>query len=379
MKNIKEFNYKILIESPGRVNLIGEHIDYNGGNVLPASIDKKIFLYFKKNLKNSICKVNSIHYNEIITFELNEEKKELNSSWKNYIFGVIHYLKKLKGDQLNGFECIIDSSLPLGSGISSSSALICGLIKGLNDLFKLKISNHEMINISQKVEHNFIGVKGGIMDQFAIIFGKKDKIILLNCDTLNIKIIDIKFSPYKFLLLNTNVNHNLSSSDYNIRVKECESALKKIKIENKKLSCLANAPDDYIIKNESLFTKNEFKRALYVSQENKRVLKSIKLLKTSNFVAFGKLMYKSHEGLKNLYEVSCKELDFLVDYSKKYNYVLGSRMMGGGFGGCTINLIKEHYIKSYIKIVSEKYLNKFKKKLTSIEVSIEDGIKSIKK
>ena len=379
MKNIKEFNYKILIESPGRVNLIGEHIDYNGGNVLPASINKKIFLYFKKNLKNSICKVNSIHYNEIITFELNEEKKELNSSWKNYIFGVIHYLKKLKGDQLNGFECIIDSSLPLGSGISSSSALICGLIKGLNDLFKLKISNHEMINISQKVEHNFIGVKGGIMDQFAIIFGKKDKIILLNCDTLNIKIIDIKFSPYKFLLLNTNVNHNLSSSDYNIRVKECESALKKIKIENKKLSCLANAPDDYIIKNESLFTKNEFKRALYVSQENKRVLKSIKLLKTSNFVAFGKLMYKSHEGLKNLYEVSCKELDFLVDYSKKYNYVLGSRMMGGGFGGCTINLIKEDYIKSYIKIVSEKYLNKFKKKLTSIEVSIEDGIKSIKK
>ena len=379
MKNIKEFNYKILIESPGRVNLIGEHIDYNGGNVLPATIDKKIFLYFKKNLKNSICKVNSTHYNEIITFELNEEKKELNSNWKNYIFGVIHYLKKLKGDQLNGFECIIDSNLPLGSGISSSSALICGLIKGLNDLFKLKISNHEMINISQKVEHNFIGVKGGIMDQFAIFFGKKDKIILLNCDTLNLKMIDSKFSPYKFLLLNTNVNHKLSSSDYNRRVKECESALKKIKIENKKLSCLANAPEDYIIKNEPLFTKNEFKRALYVSQENQRVLKSTKLLKTSNFVDFGKLMYKSHEGLKNLYEVSCKELDFLVDYSKKYNYVLGSRMMGGGFGGCTINLIKEDYIKSYIKIVSEKYLNKFKKKLTSIEVSIEDGIKTIKK
>ena len=379
MKNIKEFNYKILVESPGRINLIGEHIDYNGGNVLPASIDKKIFLYFKKNLKNSTCKVNSIHYNELITFELNEEKKELNSNWKNYIFGVVHYLKKLKGDQLNGFECIIDSNLPLGSGISSSSALICGLIKGLNDLFKLKISNHEMINISQKVEHNFIGVKGGIMDQFAIFFGKKDKIILLNCNNLNLKMIDSKFSPYKFLLLNTNVNHNLSSSDYNTRVKECESALKKIKIENKKLSCLADTSDDYIIKNEPLFTKNEFKRALYVSQENQRVLKSTKLLKSSNFVDFGKIMYKSHEGLKNLYEVSCKELDFLVDYSKKYNYVLGSRMMGGGFGGCTINLIKEDYIKSYIKIVSEKYFNKFKNKLTAIEISIEDGIKTIKK
>lgn len=379
MKNIKEFNYKILVESPGRINLIGEHIDYNGGNVLPASIDKKIFLYFKKNLKNSTCKVNSIHYNELITFELNEEKKELNSNWKNYIFGVVHYLKKLKGDQLDGFECIIDSNLPLGSGISSSSALVCGLIKGLNDLFKLQISNHEMINISQKVEHNFIGVKGGIMDQFAIFFGKKDKIILLNCNNLNLKMIDSKFSPYKFLLLNTNVNHNLSSSDYNTRVKECESALKKIKIENKKLSCLADTSEDYIIKNEPLFTKNEFKRALYVSQENQRVLKSTKLLKSSNFVDFGKIMYKSHEGLKNLYEVSCKELDFLVDYSKKYNYVLGSRMMGGGFGGCTINLIKEDYIKSYIKIVSEKYFNKFKNKLTAIEISIEDGIKTIKK
>ena len=379
MKNIKEFNYKILVESPGRINLIGEHIDYNGGNVLPAAIDKKIFLYFKKNLENSTCKVTSIHYNESITFEINKEKKELNSNWKNYIFGVIHYLKKLKGDQLDGFECIIDSNLPLGSGISSSSALICGLIKGLNDLFKLKISNHEMINISQKVEHNFIGVKGGVMDQFAIFFGEKDKIILLNCNSLKLEMISGKLSPYKFLLLNTNVNHTLSSSDYNTRVKECKSALKKIKIENKKLSCLANASEDYIIKNESLFTKNEFKRALYVSQENQRVLKSSKLLKTSNFVDFGKLMYKSHEGLKNLYEVSCNELDYLVDHSKKYNYVLGSRMMGGGFGGCTINLIKEDYIKSYIKIVSEKYLNKFKKKLTSIEVSIEDGINTIKK
>tara|TARA_B100000941_G_scaffold282896_1_gene251855 strand:+ start:174 stop:1313 length:1140 start_codon:yes stop_codon:yes gene_type:complete len=379
MKNIKEFNYKILVESPGRINLIGEHIDYNGGNVLPAAIDKKIFLYFKKNLENSTCKVTSIHYNESITFEINKEKKELNSNWINYIFGVIHYLKKLKGDQLDGFECIIDSNLPLGSGISSSSALICGLIKGLNDLFKLKISNHEMINISQKVEHNFIGVKGGVMDQFAIFFGEKDKIILLNCNSLKLEMISGKLSPYKFLLLNTNVNHTLSSSDYNTRVKECKSALKKIKIENKKLSCLANASEDYIIKNESLFTKNEFKRALYVSQENQRVLKSSKLLKTSNFVDFGKLMYKSHEGLKNLYEVSCNELDYLVDHSKKYNYVLGSRMMGGGFGGCTINLIKEDYIKSYIKIVSEKYLNKFKKKLTSIEVSIEDGINTIKK
>ena len=379
MKNIKEFNYKILVESPGRINLIGEHIDYNGGNVLPAAIDKKIFLYFKKSLENSTCKVTSIHYNESITFELNKENKKINSDWKNYINGVVYYLKRLRGSQLDGFECVIDSNLPVGSGISSSSALVCGLIKGLNDLFELKISNHEMINISQKVEHNFIGVKGGVMDQFAIFFGEKDKIILLNCNSLKLEMINSKLSPYKFLLLNTNVNHTLSSSDYNKRVNECKSALKKAKNIDKRLTCLANASEGFIINNESLFTKNEFKRALYVSQENTRVLKSTKLIKALNFVEFGKLMYKSHEGLKNLYEVSCKELDFLVDHSKKYNYVLGSRMMGGGFGGCTINLIKEDYIKPYIKLVSEKYLNKFQKKLTPIGISIENGINTIKK
>ena len=379
MKNIKEFNYKILVESPGRINLIGEHIDYNGGNVLPAAIDKKIFLYFKKNLENSTCKVTSIHYNESITFELNKENKKINSDWKNYINGVVYYLKRLRGSQLDGFECVIDSNLPVGSGISSSSALVCGLIKGLNDLFELKISNHEMINISQKVEHNFIGVKGGVMDQFAIFFGEKDKIILLNCNSLKLEMINSKLSPYKFLLLNTNVNHTLSSSDYNKRVNECKSALKKAKNIDKRLTCLANASEGFIINNESLFTKNEFKRALYVSQENKRVLKSTKLIKALNFVEFGKLMYNSHEGLKNLYEVSCKELDFLVDHSKKYNYVLGSRMMGGGFGGCTINLIKEDNIKPYIKLVSEKYLNKFQKKLTPIGISIENGINTIKK
>jgi len=379
MKNIKEFNYKILVESPGRINLIGEHIDYNGGNVLPAAIDKKILLYFKKNLDNSTCKVSSLHYNESITFKLSKETKKINSNWKNYIIGVVYYLKKLSGSQLNGFECMIDSNLPLGSGISSSSALVCGIIKGLNDLFEFKISKYEMINIAQKVEHNFIGVKGGIMDQFAIFFGEKDKIILLNCNSLKLKMINSKFSPYKFLLLNTNVNHNLSSSDYNKRVNECKNALKKIKNIDNKLSCLANASEDIIINNKSLFTNNEYKRALYVSQENQRVLKSTKLIESSNLIEFGKLMYNSHEGLKNLYEVSCKELDFLVNHSKKYSHILGSRMMGGGFGGCTINLIKENYIKPYIKLVSKKYLNKFSKKLTPIEISIENGIKTIKK
>ena len=274
------------------------------------------------------------------------------------------------------FDCLILYDSPIHSVTFSGVSSKC-TPDGLNP-FKLKISNHEMINISQKVEHNFIGVKGGIMDQFAIFFGKKDKIILLNCDTLNLKMIDSKFSPYKFLLLNTNVNHKLSSSDYNTRVKECESALKKIKIENKKLSCLANAPEDYIIKNEPLFTKNEFKRALYVSQENQRVLKSSKLLKTSNFVDFGKLMYKSHEGLKNLYEVSCKELDFLVDYSKKYNYVLGSRMMGGGFGGCTINLIHTEFIDLFIEKISRKYLKKFSIPLSPIVITLGKGLRQEK-
>ena len=377
LKEIKDFNSEIIIESPGRINLIGEHIDYNGGFVLPAAIDKKIILFFKKNHK-PIGKIKSLHFNKSIEINLKKKIKKRNTKWENYIIGVVYYIVKLKKNKLNGFDCIIDSDLAVSSGISSSSALVCGFIKGLNDLFNLRFSFLDIIKISKNVEHQFIGLKGGIMDQFTILKGKRDKLILLNCHSLKYEMINAKFSPYKFLLLNTNVPHELSSTKYNDRVKECQKAFKKISNKYIKFKCLAEVPEKIINNCESILEENEFNRALYVSQENHRVLKSINLIKNLDFKKFGELMYNSHEGLKNLYEVSCKELDYLVNDSKKYKEILGSRMMGGGFGGCTINFIREDFIENYIEIISEKYFKEFSRKLTPIVTSIEDGIKSKK-
>ena len=363
---------KIIVESPGRINLIGEHVDYNGGFVLPGSIDKRIIIELSV-IAGNICSVESKTVKK--SFKLNLRKiAKSKTQWENYIIGVVYNLHILKKLKLKAFKCKIDSNLPIGAGISSSSSLICGIISGLNYLNNLKLSSDEIVDIVSDVEHNFIGLKGGIMDQFTIVNGKKNKLLLLNCQNRDFKYIDSNLSPYKIILFDTKIKHNLSDSSYNTRVEECNEALQIIKKKYKKYNFLVDVEEKVLNEFKDTLNEKVYNRALFVIQENKRTIESANKISQSKFKEFGKLMYKSHHGLKELYEVSCEELDFLVEFSCSYNEVIGSRMMGGGFGGCTINLIEENFVDDFIKTVSNAYLTKFNVRLNAFQTNIDNGV-----
>jgi len=375
MLDIKTFKSEVVIESPGRINLIGEHIDYNGGHVLPAAMDKKITLSFRKNNSNT-CEVLSSNFKSSFKVDLDKlERSEI--EWQNFILGVLFHVNVLKPDSFNGFDCIIESNLPLGSGISSSAALECGIAKGINELFDIGLTDIEIIKLSRDAEHTFVGTKCGIMDQFAVVKGKKDNLILLNCETLDYELIEADFNPYVVVLLNSNVSHSLASSEYNVRRDECDTALAAIQKKHPYYQFLTEVPAKVVKEFEKVLPEKIYNRALYVTQENKRTLKAVELLKNNDLKGFGGCLYKSHHGLQHLYEVSCKELDFLVEQTKGLDYVIGSRMMGGGFGGCTINIVHKDKVDELIENVSAAYEEKHNIQLTSIITTISDGVKRI--
>ena len=362
---------KIHIKSPGRVNLIGEHTDYNGGYVLPCALDLTIDLFIEKKSNESYVKTD-LGYS--MSFDVNTTFKKSNNHWENYVLGVINELKQIKS-KLNNFSCSIKSTLPSGAGISSSSALVCGLIKGLSKLNEIKLENSDVINLSRNVEHKYIGLLGGIMDQFTILNAKKNTAIFLDCEKLDSKFIKLEFKDYKLLLLDTNVKHNLANTEYNQRVSECKESLQIINILCKKnYANLSQVNRLDLSSSKEKLGKTLYRRALYVLNENQRVINSVEFLENNKLKEFGQLMYESHFGLKNDYKVSCKELDFLVEYTIKYNEILGSRMMGGGFGGCTLSLIKYNLIDEFIKVIKKEYFSKFKRKLNPIIANLDQGL-----
>lgn len=372
----QQFKQKpLMIASPGRINLIGEHTDYNGGLVFPATIDKYIVCALSKS-DWGYCRIYALDLDESFDLDLSKLEKQESGSWKNYIIGVIYGLLK-KGAKVDNFNLVFGGNIPMGAGLSSSAALENGIVYGLNELFELGLSKNEIMNISITAEHDFAGVNCGIMDQFANLHGKSENAILLDCSDLSFQHIPIQLDDYQFLLINTNVKHQLSDSPYNQRKLACKTGLQVLQNQFPQLKSLSEADLGQLNSVKDRLSEEVYNRCLYVIEENKRVVSSKIALENKDWQSFGELLFASHKGLSSLYEVSCPELDFLVDLAKKDPSVMGSRMMGGGFGGCTINLIKKDNIDSFISKVETEYQNRFGFSISTYPVNISNGTQII--
>jgi galactokinase len=358
----------IVIRSPGRINLIGEHTDYNDGFVLPAAIDKAIYVAIEKKPGNTVT-LHSIDFNESVELGL-DELAPRPGHWSTYILGVIDQLQK-RGNAISGFHLVIYGDVPLGAGLSSSAAVECGTAFALNELFKFNIDRKELALISQMAEHKFAGVKCGIMDQFASLMGKKDHVIRLDCRSLTYEYFPLRFQGYKIVLFDSQVKHSLASSAYNERRQECEQGVMLLQKKYPEVKSLRDATLPMIAELEH--NSVIYKRCKYVVEENVRVVEGCKDLLNADPGAFGKKMYATHNGLSELYEVSCSEIDFLVDAATKIPAIAGSRMMGGGFGGCTINIIKEEMVEAVTRMLSEQYIMAVQRELKTYIVGIENG------
>lgn len=369
---LKIFNMEpLLIFSPGRINIIGEHTDYNDGFVFPAAINKGIVTAIQKS-NTEFCTAVSADLNEEYTFSLENINSITNGGWKNYILGVVAEIQK-KGIKLKAFNIVFGGDIPVGSGLSSSAALENSLVFGLNELFGLELTKQEMIFVSQKAEHNYVGVRCGIMDQYASMFGKENSALFLDCRTIKADEITIDLKEYQLVLINTNVKHSLSESAYNDRRSVCEKVALMLEV-----TALRDTTEDSLIKLKGSIAAEDYQKALYVIQENKRVHQAVETLKNNDISKLGKLLYESHNGLQNQYKVSCDELDFLVNKAKENPQVAGARMMGGGFGGCTINIVLKSATALFIKEVSNAYLEKFNNKCDVYSVEISEGTHLIK-
>jgi galactokinase len=358
-----------LYYSPGRINLIGEHIDYNDGFVMPAAIDKGIF--FAITLNNSE-KINcySIDFDESISVPLSEVRKM--DGWKNYVLGVVNEFQKLNLG-VKGFNCAFGGNIPIGGGLSSSAALEGGISFGLNELCNFGMSRKDLALLGQRAEHNFPGVMCGIMDQYANMMSRKNTVMLLDTKNISNEYIPLNIEGYEIILINTKVHHSLAASEYNQRRKECEKGLEILKkgLHIQSFRDIKN-PDE-LLPFKSEMGDKIYRRCLFVAEEILRTKKAAILLKENDLIGFGKLMFETHEGLKNLYEVSCKELDFLVDAAKENKDVIGARLMGGGFGGSTINIVKQNGVASFLSKILPAYKKQFNIDAESYDVKVVNG------
>ena len=360
--------------APGRINLIGEHTDYNGGYVFPGAVDKGMIAEVKPNGTDKV-KAFAIDLYEDAEFDLNDPEGP-KASWARYIYGICREMQE-RGVDVKGFDTAFSGDVPLGSGMSSSAALESCYAFAINDLFgDNKVEKVDLAKAGQATEHKYIGVNCGIMDQFASVFGRKGYLIRLNCHTMDYSYFPFDPQGYCLVLLNSMVKHELASSAYNDRRRSCETVFALIKDKHQNVPALSYASMEMLDEVKSQVTEEDFLCAKYVIDERMRVLLVSDALNQGSYDIVGDLMYETHKGLSQEYKVSCPELDYLNEIAHECG-VTGSRMMGGGFGGCTINLVKQELYDAFIETAKNKYKERYGVSPLVYDVVIGDGARKL--
>jgi galactokinase len=361
----------LLIGAPGRVNLIGEHTDYNEGFVLPGAVDKRIYVAIAPNETNTV-NVFASQFNESYSFSLDITGPQ--KGWMNYLLGVSYHIQQ-QGKKIGGVDLVIDGDIPVGAGMSSSAALCSAYGFALNELFQLGLSRMDLAFIGQKTEHTFVGVNCGIMDQFASLHGKKGHVMKLDCRSLEYEYIPFDFPGYKIVLVNSMVSHSLAGSEYNVRRQQCEEGVAILQKHYPEIKSLRDVEPAMLMQYQDELPPVVFDRCSFIVYEKERLLRGCDALKNNDLTTFGKLMFATHEGLSKKYSVSCTELDFLAECAQHITGVAGARMMGGGFGGCTINIVQADVVDIFTQKIQAAFNGLFRITPEVYVTQIEDGAK----
>ena len=364
----------LIVRSPGRANLIGEHTDYNMGYVLPCAIDKAIYFAIAPGAGRH-CSFYALDLKQKFECETTELVKS-ERGWPNYLMGVVDQLQQ-SGRSVGGFNCVFGGNIPIGAGLSSSAAIEAGLMFALNYLYGLGLDKRSIVRLAQKSENEFVGVQCGIMDQFINIFGESGSALRIDCRSLDYKYFPFEDQNVSLVLFNSKVSHALASSEYNQRRRECGEGVKIIRKSAAAVETLRDVSSTMLGEFTTAMDPTIYRRCKYVVQENDRVLSACNALESKDLNAFGRYMFQTHDGLSRDYEVSCPELDYLVEAVRGKPGVYGARMMGGGFGGCTINLVEPNAVDSLGSMVTEKYFKKFHRKAEMYITSISSGTRIV--
>jgi galactokinase len=360
----------LLVRAPGRINFIGEHTDYNDGLVMPAAINRQIFIALTPNETN-VVNLFSPDLNEHHSFSLTDLKP--GKGWPHYLQGVMHGFKKI-GLDLIGVDVLVTGNIPLGAGLSSSAALCCGFGRAYSTTLGAELAPLAIAKIAQYAEHHFAGVKCGLMDQYASVFGKKGHALLFDCQSLTHEYVPFDYPDLDILLIDTKVKHTLADTAYNNRREACELGAALVMRKYPEVKSLRDVTSSMLNELQADFPDDVLMRCRYVVQEMQRTRDAAKYLKEHTLEAFGQLLFQTHDGLSKLYEVSCPEADFLVTLAKQNTSILGARMMGGGFGGCTINLIPKSATADFQSLVQQEYAKQFGREPEFYVMKIEDGV-----